>query len=211
MKSLCVYCGSSSGSDPAFAQAAREVGEVLAHKKIRLIYGGGNVGLMGEVADACVAAGGTVIGVIPEKLRDLELAHPGLAKMHVVETMHERKALMADLADAFLALPGAIGTLEETAEAMVWTQLGYHAKPVGLLNVGGYYDHLVAFLEGMVAQQFLREEHLGMLLVGDDAGSLIDRLGSERPNYCPKWIDRLPRTAGRAPISSLGRRPLGDE
>lgn len=191
MKSLCVFCGSSPGRDPAYAQAARDLGARLASRQIRLVYGGGNVGLMGAVADGCLEAGGEVIGVIPEKLRDYELAHPGATQMHVVETMHQRKALMAELSDAFLALPGAIGTLEETIEAMTWTQLGYHVKPCGLLNVAGYFDRLLDFLGHMTEEGFLRPAHMGMLIVETDADRMLDRLASEKPVHSMKWVERV--------------------
>ena len=154
-----------------------------------MIYGGGNVGLMGSVADACIEAGGEVVGVIPEKLLDLELGHHGVTELLVVEDMHARKAKMAELADAFVALPGAIGTLEEIFEVMVWTQLGYHSKPCGLLNVGGYYDHLVAFLRNVVDRRFLLESHLDMLLVETEIRPLIGQLANSRPEFTKKWID----------------------
>ncbi len=189
MKALCVYCGSSSGSDPRYEAAAVETGRALAEMGIRLIYGGGNVGLMGRMADACLAAGGEVAGVIPEKLLGLELGHRGVTELHVVEDMHARKAKMAEMSDAFVALPGAIGTLEEIFEVMVWTQLGYHAKPCGLLNVGGYYDHLIAFLKHVVDQRFLREAHLDMLLVETEIRPLIGMLGATKPHFTQKWVD----------------------
>ncbi len=144
MKSLCVYCGSSSGSDPAYAAAARELGQLLAAQQIELIYGGGRVGLMGTLADAVLDAGGRVQGVIPQSLADREVAHHGLTQLHIVETMHQRKALMAELSDGFLALPGGLGTFEELFEIWTWAQLGMHGKPIGLLNVAGYFDLLEA-------------------------------------------------------------------
>ena len=177
------------GNDPAFTRAAQDTGRALAERGIRLIYGGGNVGLMGKVADACLEAGGEVEGVIPEKLLNLELGHRGVTKLHVVADMHTRKAKMAELADAFVALPGAIGTLEEIFEVMVWTQLGYHSKPCGLLNVDGYYDHLVAFLRHIVDSKFLRKEHLDMLMVETEIEPLISQLKDSHPHYSRKWVD----------------------
>lgn len=174
--SLCVYCGSRPGMDPAFADAARTLGRHLARAGGLLIYGGGRVGLMGVVADAVLAEGGRVIGVIPQTLMDREVGHRGLTELHVVQTMHERKRLMAEQADAFLALPGGIGTFEELFEVWTWRQLGYHDKPVGLLNVGGYYDKLAAFLAHTVEQGFLSAAQLGVLEVGMDPVELLQRL-----------------------------------
>lgn len=174
--SLCVYCGSRPGVDPAFADAAHALGRHLARAGARLVYGGGRVGLMGIVADAALAEGGTVIGVIPQTLMDREVGHRGLTELHVVQTMHERKRLMAEQADAFLALPGGIGTFEELFEVWTWRQLGYHDKPVGLLNVGGYYDKLASFLAHTVEQGFLSPAQLGVLEVGADPAELLQRL-----------------------------------
>jgi uncharacterized protein (TIGR00730 family) len=176
MKSICVFCGSSPGSKPEYTQAARRLGTILAQRKLALVYGGGNVGLMKQVAQAALAAGGEVIGVIPRKLVEMEVAYKELAQLHIVETMHERKALMAELADGFIAAPGGIGTLEEIFEALTWSQLGYHHKPCGLLNVSQYYDKLLTFLEGAVEQQFLDRTNLEMLLVDDNPEHLLDRL-----------------------------------
>ena len=174
MKSICVYCGSNSGRDPAFAAAARLVGETLARRGIALVYGGGRVGLMGEVADAALAAGGTVHGVIPEFLALKEIAHIGLTELHVVQSMHARKAAMVQLSEAFIAMPGGIGTMEELFEVWTWAQLGPHRHPVGLLNVGGYYDELVAFIDKMTGQGFLAEDHRGALIVADNIGDLLE-------------------------------------
>ena len=174
--SLCVYCGSRSGEHPSYAQAADEIGRLLARQGGRLIYGGGRVGLMGVVADAVLAEGGEVIGVIPQTLMDREVGHPGLTELHVVQTMHERKRLMAEQADAFLALPGGIGTFEELFEVWTWRQLGYHDKPVGLLNIHGYYDDLLGFLDHTVAQGFLSPAQHGVLQVGTDPAALLEGL-----------------------------------
>lgn len=190
MKSVCVYCGASPGADPAFAAAAGDVGRLLAASGRTVVYGGGRVGLMGAVADAALAAGGTVVGVIPRHLVDEEVAHRGLTGLRVVGSMHERKAVMADLADGFLALPGGLGTLEEFFEAWTWGQLGLHAKPYGLLDVGGFFGPLLGFLDGLVAQRFVRPEHLAMLQVGREAGPLLDRMAARRPAYVAKWLDR---------------------
>jgi len=174
--SICIYCGSRSGDDPAFAAAARAVGRAIGERGWRLVYGGGRVGLMGEVADAALAAGATVIGVIPRALMAREHGHRGLDELIVVDTMHERKRLMAEHSDAFIALPGGIGTFEELFEAWTWLQLGYHAKPVGLLNIAGYYDGLLSFLEQAVGRGFLSQAQRELLGVGTEAAALLDRL-----------------------------------
>ena len=174
--SLCVYCASRSGTEAAFAQAAREVGGLIGRRGWQLVYGGGRAGLMGQLADAALAAGARVVGVIPKALMVRELGHPGLAELHVVDTMHQRKQLMAERSDAFLALPGGIGTLEELFEVWTWRQLGYHDKPVGVLNVGGYYDALLDFLQGTRREGFVNAEQLALLQVAPDAPALLDRL-----------------------------------
>lgn len=174
MKSICVYCGSNSGQDPAFAIEARRVGDHLARSGLDIIYGGGQVGLMGEVADAAMAAGGKVIGVIPEFLALKEIAHLELTALYVVQSMHARKAKMAHLSDGFIALPGGIGTMEELFEIWTWGQLGQHCKPVGLLNVNGYYDDLVAFLDKMAAQSFLAADHRASLMVAERVEDLLE-------------------------------------
>jgi uncharacterized protein (TIGR00730 family) len=174
--SLCVYCGSRPGADPRFAQSARETGAWIGSQGWELVYGGGKVGLMGMVADATLAAGGAVYGVIPQNLMDKEVGHTGLSELHVVDTMHTRKTMMFERAQAFVALPGGIGTFEELFEIWTWHQLGVHRKPFGLLNVGGYYDPLITMLDGMVAQGFLSPQVRELLQVGTDAGELLQRL-----------------------------------
>lgn len=176
MDRLCVYCGSSAGRRPAHAALAREFGRMLAERGIGLVYGGGGIGLMGILADAVLVAGGTVEGVIPRSLLERELAHAGLTRLHVVETMHERKARMAELAAAFVALPGGIGTLDELFEIWTWRQLGFHDKPIGLLNAGGYFDPLVQFLDRSVGEGFLEPSHRGLLQVADAPAGLLDAL-----------------------------------
>jgi uncharacterized protein (TIGR00730 family) len=189
LNSLCVFCGSNPGASPAYAEAAARLGRIVAERGMTLVYGGGRVGLMGVVAGAALAAGGRVIGVIPEALATLELAHDGLTALEVVGSMHERKARMSELSDGFLALPGGIGTLEEWFEVWTWSQLGFHPKPCGLLNVAGYYDHLLAFLDHVTAERFLNETHRSMAIVGDDPQLLLDRLAAWRPSRARKWIE----------------------
>jgi uncharacterized protein (TIGR00730 family) len=193
MQALCVFCGSNTGRRPAYSEAARAVGQLLARRGITLVYGAGNVGLMGVVADACLASGGRVIGVIPRLLQEKELAHQGLTKMHVVGTMHERKALMADLADAFLALPGGFGTWDEFCEVFTWSQLGIQTKACALLNVEGYYDALLALADRATADGFLRPEHRELLLVDSNAERLLDQLQSFLFPDVPKWVSRTER------------------
>ena len=173
---ICVYTGSRHGSRPEYEQAAEAFGRLLAREGIGLVYGGGRLGLMGVVANAALEAGGEVIGIIPQKLVDLEAAHTGITQLHVVHSMHERKAMMADLADGFVALPGGIGTLEELFEVWAWLHLGYHAKPCGLLNVCGFYDPLIAFLDTIVVEGFLRTSTRAMLLSDDDPERLLGAL-----------------------------------
>lgn len=179
MTTLCVYCGSSPGLDPVFADAARAVGALIGQRGWSLVYGGGRAGLMGIVADAALAAGARVVGVIPQTLMDREHGHRGLHELHVVETMHQRKTLMAERADAFVALPGGIGTFEELFEVWTWRQLGYHDKPVGLLNVAGYYDTLLTFLDGAVTHGFMRTAQQDLLRVDADPVALLDVLGAD--------------------------------
>ena len=174
--SVAVYCGSRFGDLPAYTQVARELGGLIAQGGGSVVYGGGRVGLMGVVADAALAAGGTVIGVIPQALMDLEVGHSGLSELHVVQTMHERKQLMAERADAFIALPGGIGTLEEIYEVWSWQQLGYHDKPVALLNVAGYYDALLEFMRVSFERGFVSSLQYHALLVDDDPARLLARL-----------------------------------
>ena len=176
LNSLCVYCGSSTGNDPVFASAARELGRQIAAYGMSLVYGGGHVGLMGVIADAVLDAGGAVTGVIPTALMDAEVGHERLTELLVVRDMHERKAVMAERADGFVALPGGIGTLEELFEVMTWLQLGYHAKPVGLLNVNGFYDELLAFLDKQRDTGFLRREHRALLLTANDPAALLEKM-----------------------------------
>ena len=185
---LCVFCGSNFGARPVYAQAARALAAALAERGIALVYGGSSVGLMGALADAMLTAGGSVIGIIPQRLVDKEVAHRGLTEQHVVGSMHERKAMMADLSDGFVALPGGIGTLEELFEVWTWGQLGYHRKPFGLLDAGGFYDALGAFLDGSVTEGFLRPEHRGMVVVGTDPHALLDRFADYAPPAVTKWI-----------------------
>lgn len=189
MKRVCVFCGSSSGKDPVYLEAAQATGRALAGRGIGLVYGGGSVGLMGAVADATLDAGGEVTGVIPRALELRELAHLRLTTLHVVGSMHERKAKMAALADGFVALPGGMGTLEELAEILTWAQLGLHARPVGLLDVAGYYQPLIQFLDRAVVEGFLRPEHRALLLVASEPGALLERFEAWRPPPVERWID----------------------
>ena len=189
LSSICVFCGSNGGADPAYLAAAEAVGTGLAQRGIRVVYGGGRVGMMGAVADAARRAGGEVVGVIPQQIFDLEIGHTGLDDLRVVGSMHERKALMAELSDAFVALPGGIGTLEELFEVYTWAQLGIHAKPLALLDVAGYYRPLAAFLDHAVAQRFLRPETREMLAVADDFDGLLQTLERWQPAPMHKWID----------------------
>ena len=182
---ICIYCGSSRGLDPSHAEVARAVGEHLATLGIEIVYGGGKIGLMGEVADAALRAGGKVFGVIPEKLRDVEVGHEGLTELFVVDSMHARKMMMAQLSDAFIALPGGYGTLEELFEATTWLLLGYHRKPVGLLNATGYFDHLLAFLDHAAAQGFIREEHRPLMQSAPDVPTLLASLARVEVPHVP--------------------------
>ncbi|HZS95728.1 MAG TPA: TIGR00730 family Rossman fold protein [Terriglobales bacterium] len=193
MKALCVFCGANFGRRPTYRQAAERVGELLAQRGITLVYGGGNVGLMGALADAALAGGGRVVGVIPRALAEKEIAHTGLSEMHVVGSMHERKALMADLADAFLSLPGGFGTWDEFCEALTWSQLGLQKKACAFLNVEGYYDALLALTERAAEDGFIREEHRKLLLVDGDAEMLLDRLENYDVPFVPKWVGREER------------------
>jgi uncharacterized protein (TIGR00730 family) len=188
IQSVCVFCGSSCGSRPEYKRAAEEMGALLASRKIRLIYGGGNVGLMGAVADASLAAGGAVTGVIPQALMDREIAHRGLTELRVVKSMHERKAMMADLAGAFVALPGGFGTFEEFFEVLTWTQLGLQQKACGLVNVMGYYDSLLSLLEKAEEEGFLPAAHRKLVLAADSAGEVLELVMDFKPRVAPKWI-----------------------
>jgi uncharacterized protein (TIGR00730 family) len=176
--SVCVYCGSRHGAQPGYTAAARELGRLIGSRGWRLVYGGGKVGLMGEVADATLAAGGAVFGVIPESLMRREVGHAGLTELHVVPSMHQRKQLMAEQADLFIALPGGIGTFEELFEVWTWSQLGYHRKPIGLLNVAGYYDSLLGFMQHTVAEGFLSADQAAVLQVATEPAALLEHLAA---------------------------------
>jgi len=188
MRSICVFCGSSPGNDPAYAEAAQLLGRTLAESDTTLVYGGGHVGLMGLVADAALEAGGEAIGVMPRSLVDREIGHTGLTKLHVVRSMHERKAMMSELSEGFIALPGGNGTLEEFFEVLTWAQLGEHGKPCGLLNVAGYYDPLLKVFDHMVEKDFLRGAHRELVLVAEDPSSLLQRFEDYEPPKTIKWI-----------------------
>jgi uncharacterized protein (TIGR00730 family) len=194
LKRICVFCGSSVGARPAYREAAQRLGELLAERGIGVVFGGGGIGLMGAVADAALAKGGEVIGVIPESLVRREIGHRGVTKLHVVETMHQRKALMADLSDAFIALPGGYGTLEEFCEAITWSQLGIQRKPCGLLNIEGYWDGLLAFLDHAVDEQFVRPENSELVLVARSPESMLGRLLEwTPPAHIEKWLGKAER------------------
>ncbi|WP_265945555.1 TIGR00730 family Rossman fold protein [Dechloromonas sp. A34] len=193
MKRICVFCGSNAGHDARYRAEAEALGRLLAARGIELVYGGGNVGLMGAVADACLAAGGTVIGVIPETLLGKEVAgrhvdHRALTRLEVVDSMHTRKARMAELADGFIALPGGFGTFEEFCEILTWGQLGFHVKPMGLLNVNGFYDPLLALFDHAVGEGFLREQNRAMALADDDMVRLLEAMAAYRPEPVSKWL-----------------------
>ncbi len=188
--SVCVFAGSSPGARPEYATAARALGRSLAGEGISLVYGGGSVGLMGILADEVLAGGGSVVGVIPQALFDREVGHDGLTELRIVESMHERKAQMADLADAFIALPGGMGTLEELFETLTWGQLGYHDKPCGLLNVAGYWDGMLMALDRAVLERFVAEAHRRMLLVSEEPAALLELLRSYQPPRVEKWLGR---------------------
>jgi uncharacterized protein (TIGR00730 family) len=190
MRRVLVFCGSSPGRLPAYVDAAGALGAELAAQGLGVVYGGAQVGLMGAVADAVLAQGGEVIGVIPRMLVEKEVAHTGLSDLRVVETMHEREALMESLADGVIALPGGFGTLEELFEIVTWAQLGLHSKPVGLLNVAGYWDQLLVFIDHMVAERFVRAEQREALLVADSPAELVARMAAYQPVVVDKWIDR---------------------
>jgi uncharacterized protein (TIGR00730 family) len=189
LKALCVFCGSGAGNDPAYAEAARTLGRTLADRGITLVYGGGHVGLMGVVADAALGAGGEVIGVMPKALVDREIGHAGLTKLHVVSSMHKRKAMMSGLSEGFVALPGGNGTLEEFFEVLTWAQLGEHDKPCGLLNVAGYYDPLLAVFDHMVERGFLSDSNRSLVLVESEPERLLERFEAYDPPNRPKWIN----------------------
>ena len=190
MKRICVFCGSSPGKDARYMDGAKQLGRAIAGNKCGLVYGGSNVGLMGAVADTVMEAGGEVVGIIPKSFADL-VSHPGLTRLHVVDSMHERKTMMFELSDAFVALPGGFGTLEEILEVLTWAQLGFHGKPCGLINVGGYFDSLLMFLEHAIAEGFIKRAHLDMLLVSDNPVDLLMRMESYRAPEVGKWPDSV--------------------
>lgn len=189
MQSVCVFCGSASGTDPAYVDAATALGQLLAAQGLTLVYGGACVGLMGAVADAVLAAGGKAIGVLPDFLRRKELAHPRLTELHVVSSMHERKARMAELSDGFIAMPGGMGTLEEFCEIITWAQLGLHEKPCGLLNIQEYYAPLLQFVDRMAAEGFLKEKQKGLVLSSDTPEGLLAAMRAFEPIRVQKWVD----------------------
>jgi len=188
LKNVCVYCGSSEGSDPVYGAAAVELARVLCAHEIGLVYGGAAVGIMGKLADAVLEGGGRAVGVIPESLAVKEVAHQRLDELHVVASMHARKAMMAELADGFIAMPGGWGTLEEIFEMLTWAQLGFHGKPCGFLNSGGYYDALIAFLEKAFAERFVRESFRPMLLTAATPEALLDRFAAYSAPAVRKWV-----------------------
>jgi uncharacterized protein (TIGR00730 family) len=190
MKRVCVFTGSNPGAREEYAKAAQQLGRELASRGLGLVYGGGRVGLMGILADAVLASGGNAIGVIPEALAAKEIAHAGLTELRIVNSMHERKATMSDLSDAFVALPGGLGTLEEFFEVLTWAQLGLHRKPVGILNVGGYFGALFAFLDHAVQERFVKPEHRAMIMAAESPQDLLERLAAYQPPRVEKWISR---------------------
>lgn len=188
MPSICVYCGSNPGKSPEYIEAAHILGWELVQRGLGLVYGGASIGVMGAVADAVLEAGGNAVGVIPHSLATREVAHSGLNELFVVESMHERKARMAELSAGFIALPGGWGTIEEIFEVLTWAQLGFHDKPCGLLNVKGYYNHLGAFLEHAMLERFVREEYRPMMMIESQPAVLLDRFASYQPPKVKKWI-----------------------
>ena len=190
VKSCCVFCGSSPGRELGYRECAESLGRELAARGIRLIYGGAEVGLMGAVADAVLGAGGEAVGVIPRALAAKEVMHHGLTELHIVGSMHERKSMMSGLAEGFIALPGGMGTMEELLETLTWAQLGVHDRPCGVLDVGGYYQPLLAMLDRAVEERFLRPEHRGLLMVEREPAALLDRFAQHQPIGVKKWLDR---------------------
>jgi len=189
MKNICVYCGSSPGRLEAYAIGARALARALVDRDLGLVYGGAGIGLMGLVADTVLQLGGRAVGVIPEALARKEVVHKGLSELHITQSMHERKTMMAELSDGFIAMPGGIGTFEEIFEIWTWAQLGIHAKPCGLLNVAGYYDALTTFLDHAAAEQFLKPQHRSLLIVEHEPEALLDRFASYQPPSVQKWLD----------------------
>jgi uncharacterized protein (TIGR00730 family) len=190
MKSICVYCGANPGTLPIYRESAMRLGQLLAKARVQIVYGGGNVGLMGIIADAALAEGGHVLGVIPESLEKLEVAHRGLTELRIGRSMHERKLMMAEHSQAFIALPGGIGTAEEIFEMFTWSQLGIHLKPCGILNVGGFYDGFIQRIQRMVTDGFLRAEQAEQLIIDDDIERLLKRLMTSQPRVLQKWTER---------------------
>lgn len=193
MRSICVFCGSNAGARPGYMTAAQATGRAIAARGLELVYGGAAVGLMGAMADAALGAGGRVIGIIPSALVAREIGHKGLSELQQVSSMHERKAMMADRSDAFIALPGGAGTLEQLFEAWTWAQLGHHKKPVGLLNVEGFFDGLLRFLDHQAHERFMRQEHRDMLIAGDDPDDLLDTFAHYKAPSVTKWITAAER------------------
>ena len=189
MKNICVYCGASPGRLQVYAEGARALAQALVARDLGLVYGGASIGLMGLIADSVLGLGGRAVGVIPHALAQKEVAHKGLTELHITQSMHERKTLMAELSDGFIALPGGIGTFEEIFEIWTWAQLGIHAKPCGLLNVGGYYDALTRFLDHATQEQFLKPPHRSVLLVEAEPNVLLDRFASYQAPGIQKWLD----------------------
>lgn len=196
MESVCVFCGASPGADPVYRKQAHAMGRELAERRVRLVYGGGSFGVMGALADGCREGGGEVVGVITKQLETLELAHTRLSRLEVVDTMHQRKARMEQLASGFIAMPGGIGTLEELFEALTWAQLRIHAKPCGILNVAGYFDHLIGFLNRVVSERFLLAEHAQMMIVEDQIPALLDRMKAFEPVHPENWLQRKVQGTG---------------
>ncbi len=190
IRRVCVFCGSNRGTDPMYVDAARDLGRLFAREGVTLVYGGGSVGLMGELADAVLGSGGEVIGVIPHALWAREVGHRALTDLRIVDTMHERKAMMADLADAFIALPGGLGTLEEIFEIWTWAQLGLHQKPVGFLDVNGFFSPLMQFIDRAVRERFVKDEYRAIAMMSSDAEALLRRFDAWQPPRVEKWITR---------------------
>ncbi len=193
MKRICVFCGSNKGAKPAYIEAAKSLGKVLVEKNIGLVYGGGKVGLMGVIADEVLAGSGEVIGVIPQSLVAREVAHQNVTQMHIVNSMHERKALMADLSDGFMALPGGMGTFDEFCEILTWAQLGIHQKPCGILNIENYFTPLLAMFDHAMREGFLRDTHRAMVIEATEPETLLELFAKYQPQHIEKWLDREKR------------------